>query len=134
MEIPKNVKTYTIHSSILWFNEEGILYSKPMPGNPPELPKEEIIKELEKFKAIIGNKKVRMLVEVNPNLRPQTKSERDFIAEIINDIIGAMAVVTTSPLARMSAKLFFGLKPPAYAAKIFSNEMDALEWLRQYNR
>jgi hypothetical protein len=134
MEIPKNVKTYEMTSSTIWFDEEGILFSVPKPGPPPELSKEEVEKEMEKFIAIIGNKKVCMVSEANPNSRPPTKAERDWIAELINPIVKAMAVVSTSPVARMIANLFFGLKPPPYPAKMFSNEKDAVEWIRQFNK
>ncbi len=134
MEIPENVKTYTMSSSTIWFDEEGILFSVPKPGKPPELSKEEILKELDQFKEIVGHKKVCMVSEANPESRPPTKSERDFIAEQINGIVKAMAIITTSPLSRMIANLFFGLKPPPYPAKMFSNEKDAVEWIRQHNK
>jgi hypothetical protein len=132
MEIPKNAKTHELTSSIMWFNEEGILFSKPLPGTPPELSKDEVLKEMKRFKEITGNKKVCIVSEANPNSKPPTKAERDFIAEQINDVAKAMAIVTTSPVARMIANLFFGLKPPPYPAKMFSNEKDALEWIRQF--
>lgn len=134
MEIPKNVKTYDMTSSIIWFDEDGILFSVPKPGPPPELSKEQIKEEVEKFMAIIGNKKICMVSEANPNTRPPTKAERDMAAEFINPITKAMAIVTTSPVARMIANLFFGLKPPPYPAKMFSNEKDAVEWIRQFNK
>ncbi len=134
MEIPKNVKTYDMTSSVIWFDEDGILFSVPKPGPPPELSKEEVKKEIEKFMAIIGDKKICMVSEANPNARPPTKAERDWAAELINPITKAMAIVTTSPVARMIANLFFGLKPPPYPAKMFSNEKDAVEWIRQFNK
>jgi len=134
MEIPKDAKTYDLTSSIMWFDKDGILFSIPKPGKPPELNKEEILKEMEKFKEIIGHKKVCMVSEANANSRPPTKEERDFIAEVINEVTQAMAIVSTSPVARMIANLFFGLKPPPYPAKMFSNEKEAVEWIRQYNK
>src|SRR4051812_7561355 len=118
MEIPKGVKTYEMTSSIMWIDEEGILFSVPKPGPPPEFNMDEINKELEKFRDIVGNKKICMVSEANPNARPPTKSERDMAANLINDIAKAMAIVTTSPVARMIANLFFGLKPPTYPAKM----------------
>lgn len=134
MEIPKNVKTYDMTSSTIWFDEEGILFSVPKPGPPPELNKEEMTKEMKKFIEIIGNKKVCMVSEANPNSRPPSKVERDWIAELINPIVKAIAVVSTSPVARMIANLFFGLKPPPYPAKMFSNEKEAVEWIKQFNK
>jgi hypothetical protein len=43
-----------------------------------------------------------------------------------------MAIVTSSPLSRMMANLFFSFKPPQYPVKMFQNEKDATEWIRQY--
>ncbi|MCE3226092.1 MAG: hypothetical protein K0S32_643 [Bacteroidetes bacterium] len=132
MEIPENVKTYELTSSIMWFDENGILCSVPKPGQPPELSREEITKEMEKFREIVNNKKVCMVAVSNPNSRPPSKEERDFIAEQINSIAKAMAIITTSAVSKMIANLFFGLKPPPYPAKMFSNEKDAKEWIKQY--
>jgi hypothetical protein len=134
MEIPKGVKTYEMTSSIMWIDDEGILFSVPKPGPPPELNMDEITKEMERFKAIVGNKKVCMVSEANAQSRPPTKSERDMVANLINEVTKAMAIVTTSPVARMIANLFFGLKPPPYPAKMFSNEKEAVEWIRQFNK
>jgi len=134
MEIPPNVTTHEMTSSIIWFDEDGILYSVPKPGKPPELSMDEIMVEMDKFKKLIGNKKVCMVSHANPNSRPPSKSERDTIAELINDVTKAMAIVTTSPVSRMIANLFFGLKPPPYPAKMFSNEKEAVDWIRQYNK
>ncbi len=132
MEIPLNTKTFEMRSSVLWFDEDGILYSAPKPGTPPELSKEDILVEIEKFRQIIGNKKVCMIAESNSKSRPPNKSERDFIAEQINSVTKAIAIVTLSPVSRMIANLFFSLKPPAYPAKMFTNAKEAKEWIKQY--
>jgi len=132
MEIPKNVKTYELTSSILWFDNDGILYSVPKPGIPPKLDKEGLKKEMDKFRAITGDKKVCIVTESNPNSQPPSKAERDYIAEEINSVTKAMAIVTSSPVSKMIANLFFGLKPPPYPAKMFTNERDAREWIKQF--
>lgn len=131
MEIPKSVKTYEMTSSTMWF-EDGILFSIPKPGPPPELNMKQIDEEMKKFKEIVGHEKVCIVSEANPNSRPPTKEERDMVANIINDVTKAMAIVTTSPVARMIANLFFGLKPPPYPAKMFTNKEDAVKWIKQY--
>ena len=132
MEIPKNSKTYELSSSILWFDDDGVLFSVPKPGIPPEMTREEILKEMERFRAITGEKKVCMIAESNSKSRPPDKSERDFIAEQINSVTKAMAIVTLSPVSRMIANLFFSLKPPSYPAKMFTDEKEAKEWIKQY--
>ena len=132
MEIPKNAKTHELRSSIIWFDSDGILYSVPKPGPPPELSQEEILKEMDRFREIIGHKKVCMISESNSSARPPSKDERDFIAKQISSVTKAMAIVTNSPVTKMVVNLFFALKPPDYPAKMFSNEVDAREWIKQY--
>jgi hypothetical protein len=132
MEIPKNAKTYELKSSIMWFDDLGILYSVPKPGVPPDLTHEEIKLEMDKFRAFTGNKKVCMVSESNPNSKPPSKEDRDLIASEINTVAKAIAIITTSPVSRMIANLFFGLKPPPYPTKMFTNEKDAVEWIKQY--
>lgn len=64
--------------------------------------------------------------------RPSRKEDRDEAAELLAKVVKAMAMVSRSPLGRMIANLFFGLKPPPYPVKMFSDEKEAKEWLRQY--
>lgn len=133
MEIPKNAKIIEWTTSFIWFDEDGVMYSKPKPGVPePELTREESLQQMEAFKKMIGNQKVCMILETNSNSKPPKKEDRDFIADQLNQVVKAMALISSSPLSRMIANLFFGLKPPPYPVKFFSNEMEAKEWIKQY--
>lgn len=132
MEIPAGVKTHELTDSIIWFDEHGILYSSPKEGSPKILTIEEIRDEMVKFRKIIGNEKVCIVSESNPKATAPPKEHRDFIAAEINSVTKAMAIITTSPVSRMIVNLFFGLKPPPYPAKLFSNKNDAVEWIKQH--
>lgn len=133
MEIPKNVKTIDWETSIMWFDEDGVLYSKSKPDvKQPELTREQTLAQMDKFKELIGHKKVCMILETNSNGSTPKKEERDFIADQLTEVTQAMGIVSTSPLGRMLANLFFGFKPPQYPVKFFSNEKDAKEWIKQY--
>lgn len=132
MEIPAGVKTYELTSSIMWFDENGILFSCPKPEVPPVLTMEEIKKEMDKFRKITGGKKVCLVSESNPKSPAPAKEQRDFIASEINSVVKAMAIITTSPVSRMIVNLFFGLKPPPYPAKLFTDQKEAVQWIKQY--
>lgn len=133
MEIPNDAKLIDWPTSIIWFDDDGVMYSKPKPGIPePELTREESAKQMDEFKKILGNKKVCMILETNSNSRPPKKEDRDFIADQLNQVVKAMGLISSSPLSRMIANLFFGLKPPPYPVKFFSNEIEAKEWIKQY--
>jgi hypothetical protein len=132
MEIPANQKIYHLTSSVIWISDEGIVYSKIREDAPEERTNEEISQDMAQLKKIIGDKKVCLVGESSPRQKPMKKEQRDFIAEQINSIVKAMAIVTSSPLSRMMANLFFSFKPPQYPVKMFQNEKDATEWIRQY--
>jgi hypothetical protein len=132
MEIPKNVKTVELSSSILWISPEGIVYSRPKDGVPPQLSAEEVEEQLKIFKAVVGNEKVCMVLEVNPKAKPPAKEQPDLLAAQLTSITKAMAIIISSPVSRIIANLFFGFKPPSYPVKMFANEQEATAWIKQY--
>lgn len=133
MEIPANVKVIEWPTSYVWFDEDGVLYSKPKEGvEQPDMSREESLALMEEFKKICGYEKRCMILETDKNSKPPKKEDRDFAAEQLNQLVKAMGIISTSPLSRMVANLFFGLKPPPYPFKFFSNEKDAKEWIKKY--
>jgi hypothetical protein len=133
MEIPLDVKLIDWPTSTIWFDEDGVLYSIPKSGvDELNLTREESTALMNKFKKITGNKKVCMILETNKNSKTPKREDRDFVSEQLTEITKAMAIISTSPLSRMVANLFFGLKPPVYPVKFFSNEVDAKAWIKQY--
>lgn len=133
MEIPPDVEPIDWITSIMWFDKDGILYSIPKPNiKEPELTREETLKQMEEFKALIGHKKRCMILETSNTSKPPKKEDRDFVAGLLNEVVTAMAIISPSPLSRMVANLFFGLKPPPYPFKFFANEKDAKAWIKQY--
>ena len=132
MEPPKNVKIVDWPTSKMWFDEDGILYSLPKPGAPQPQTKEESQKQMDEFRKLVGNKKTCMILQTDSSAPPPKKEDRDWIASELDSVTKAMGIISTSPLSRMVANLFFGLKPPAYPVKFFSNEIEAKEWIKQY--
>ncbi|MEO6302728.1 MAG: hypothetical protein ABIP51_06115 [Bacteroidia bacterium] len=121
LTIPENTKIIDSSTSTMWFNELGILFSISKKVSQTTVKEAKI--ELEKFRDIIGDKKVCMLVDVTNT--PETIREmRDYAAEILPQFVKA--------LGKMLANLFFTLKTQPYPAKMFNNEEEAKEWLKQY--
>lgn len=133
MNPPKDTKIIDWYTSIIWFDEDGILYSSPKPGVDPLVQtKEKFLEQMDKFRKLLGGKKACMILEPNRTSPPPKKEEREWLARELNSITRAMAIISSSPLSRMVANLFFGLTPPAYPFKFFSNETDAKKWIKQY--
>ncbi len=131
MDIPAGIQTHEMPSSIIWI-KDGIVYSTPKIGISQELSAEQMKQDMNKFKEIVGREKICMVVEINPKSKPASKEERDIVASEIANITKAMALITSSHITRMIANLFFGFKPPSYPVKMFSNEREATNWIKQY--
>lgn len=129
---PKDAKIIEWPTSIMWFDNEGILYSISK-TDPPENPtREESMRQMEEFRKIVGGKKTCMIIETASAAPPPKREDRDWIAREIESVTKAMAIISKSPLSRMVANLFFGLKPPSYPVKFFENEKEAKEWIINY--
>ena len=100
MEPPKNAKIIENATSIMWFDENGILCSVAKRG--PKQTLEEAKRAIEEFKKITGGKKVCLLSD-NTNSGPINKEMRDYAAEVIPEIVKAIAVISRSALGKMTA-------------------------------
>lgn len=129
MEPPKNAKVYDWPTSTFWFDEDGILcaVSKKIP--PQSL--EEAKKTIDDFRKLVGDKKICLLSE-STNSSESTKEVRDYAAVEFPKFIKAIAVISKSALGRMLANLFFSIKEQPYPTKMFNDEKEAKEWLKQY--
>lgn len=126
---PNNAHVIELYASTIWFDEDGILCS--IAKKVPQQTIEEAKKSIEEFLKITGGKKVCMLSD-STNSPPVNKEMRDFAAEVIPDIVKAIAIMSNSAVGKMAANLFFSLKKQPYPVKFFDNEHDAKKWLRQY--
>lgn len=129
MEPPKDAKITETATSTYWFDENGIFCSVSKKGPAQTL--EEIKKNLEEIKAVIGEKKVCMLLDIT-NTSESSREVRDYAAVEIPKIVKALAMVSNSELGKMLANLFFNLKHQDYPTKMFTGESEAKEWLKQY--
>jgi hypothetical protein len=126
---PENVEIYESRGG-QWWIEDDILYSIGK-KDAVKATKEEGEKELAEFKRIIGDRKICMILDVT-HARPSNREERDLAAVELEKMVKAAAMISKSPVGRMVANLFFGLKPPSYPVKMFSNVDEARKWIKQY--
>lgn len=129
---PKNTKVIEWPTSFMWFDEDGILYSSSKPSISVMPTKEESLGQMEEFRKILGGKKSCIILETSSMAPPPKREDRDWIAKELESVTKAMAIISKSPLSRMVANLFFGLKPPSYPVKFFENEKQAKKWIVKY--
>ena len=118
---------------VSWMNEDNILCSYYVKDGPARLSDEEQQAGVDYAYDLVkkyGKLKILTAIDHSP---PSVKSDRDAGAPLLEEITDAMALVGSQPLARLAAKMFFGLKPSTYPVKIFKEHEEAIEWLRNIN-
>lgn len=126
---PKNIVVTDFPTSIMWFDENGILCSvaKKVPVQTVEEAKQNMVA----FREFTGGKKVCILSD-STDSPPANKELRDYVAEVIPEIAKAVAIISRSAVGKMAANLFFSIKKQPYPVKMFNEENEAKEWLKQY--
>lgn len=130
MQIPTDRKVYDTPTSIFWFDEDGIICSiqKKLEYQPTL---DEVKKQLDFFRTLIGGNKVCMLIDVT-NSMESSRENRDYAAVEFPKFVKAIAMVSKSALGKMLANLFFTLKTQPYPTKMFNTADEAKAWLKQY--
>lgn len=109
------------------FSENGILYSY---SKSVLRTVKNISENVELVKQITGNKPVPLLIFLTPSPIPD-KETRKFSTEKLPEIYTAMAMVSKPGLAQLIMSVLFKFKKPPIPMKSFTNEKDALVWLKQ---
>ena len=129
MVLPENTEVFEFPTSTMWFDENGILCS--IAKKVPQQTVEEAKETMEELRKITGGKKVCLLSDSTDSL-PLNKEMRDYVAEVMPEIAIAVAIISRSAVGKMVANLFFSIKKQPYPVKMFTDETEAKEWLKQY--
>lgn len=130
MKAPDSAQVFDSPNSTYWFDSDGILCV--ITKQAPELPLEEQKAQMQKLKALIGDKKICMLIDVTHSNRSSSAESREYNSKEVPKFTNAMAFIISSPLTRMLAYLFFAFTTVPFPIKTFSNEEEARDWLKQY--
>jgi len=128
MEPLKSTEVFDSPNSKYWF-EEGILYV--IAKKAPELSLEVQKEQMEAFKRKLDGKKICSIMDVT-NTSSSSKEARDYNTKELPTIFKAIAFIINNPLSRMIAHLYLGFSPLKFPVKMFSNEKDAKEWIKNY--
>jgi len=128
MTEPDNLELIEGEIADYWLSPTGILYSY---SKNPKRTVQNISDNIELVKKITGNKKVPLLIYLSNSPVPD-KETRKFSAEQLPNVYTAMAMVSKPGLAKFIMNILFNLKSPPIPMKSFSDEKEAIEWLKQY--
>lgn len=126
---PPNAKLEITPTSVAWFEADGIYCSMGLKN-----PKKQTLEELKAFTEnwIKQFDDKICLLSVVDGKNETDKETRDYIANVLPEIVKAMALVVNSVLGRMASNLFFRVNKQDYPVKVFTDVEEARTWLRQY--
>ncbi len=92
-------------------------------------------------KAMVGlrltytkNKTVSIFIDAS-KVTSVTKEARDyFSSDMATNYVKAAAILAPSVVVRILANFFLGFGRPKVPAKVFTNEKEALSWLKDYKK
>ena len=114
----------------LWLGEDGILRCICQPGIAIELSAAK--EQTDTAKSLSGDKHRPILVDIRDIRFIDKESRTHYSSQEIADGFVATGLVVGSPVSRMIGTFFLGLNKALLPTKIFSNEAEAIEWLKQY--
>src|ERR1051326_3731076 len=130
MQPPKSAEIFETPNSKYWFDEEDMLMVVMKNAAAPEL--EEQKRQTEEFLAKLDGKKICCIIDFsNASYTPASAESREYNNQQVTKMFKAIACVSHNVVTRMLAHLFLGFRTPPLPIKVFSNETEAREWLRQ---
>jgi len=111
-----------------YYSSEGILYSY---SKDVKRTIENIRNNIALVKEITGGKKVPLLIYLTKSPVPD-KETRKYSAEQLPNVYTAMAMISKGGLAQLIMNLLFKFKPPTIPMKTFSEDKEAVDWLKQF--
>ena len=126
MDIPNNVQVHEHNLATFWLDENGFLNVISKTATRTVATMTDYFTAVKK---VTGNKKVFVISDVT-TASPLDKTTRAFVNEEMKKNYHALALVSHSPVGRMIGNIVFTLSTPALPIKIFSNEKEARDWLK----
>jgi hypothetical protein len=128
LRLPDNTQLIKGEIADYYLDPDGILYSY---SKPPKRTIQNISGNIALVKQITGGKKVPLLIYLSKSPVPD-KETRKFAAEQLSNVYTAMAMISKPGLALFIMSILFKFKPAPIPMKIFSDDREAKEWLKQF--
>ncbi len=128
INIPTDKKIIQGTIADYYFMDNGILVSL---SKSPKRTIENIRANKELIAQITGNKKVPLLIYLTSSPMPN-KATRKYVNQVLPEMYTAMAMISDNGLGKFIMNVLFKFNKPVIPMKSFSNEADAVAWLKDY--
>lgn len=128
MEVPKNAINVTGYWT--WMGSDGIARTKVKPEI--DITINHALENTEVVTSFYVDKKFPILIDAR-GIKSMTREAREHFSTRGRDSkTNAFGIVIKSPLSRVVGNFFLGLNKPAVPTRLFDNENDAIEWLKNH--
>lgn len=123
------METLEKKNCVFYIDEDRIYHNDMREG--AMLSAEDIDDFLTAFDELCGEKKFVVLTDLR-KIKSVDKAFRDAMGHNRNSkYVGAVALLVASPVSRIVAQFFLSINKPFYPMKVFSNEKQAIHWLKE---
>ncbi len=130
MQPPEGIHAIKTTAYITWMGKDGI--ARTVVKSNMEVGLKEAKENTEAVNAIYKGKQFPLLID-SRNIKSISKEARDhFSLRNRESVVNAFAIIIYSPLSRIIGNFFMGLNKPRVPARLFTNEEEALAWLKKY--
>ena len=130
MSSEPNGPVHNLTAYTTWMGQDGIVRTKVKPH--AEVTIKEAIENSIAVNSYFSQKKYPLLID-SRHIKSISKEARDHFSVRDRETgINSFAVLIDSPLSRIIGNFFMGLNKPSVPAKLFTNEQEAIDWLKQY--
>lgn len=128
MEVPKNA--ISIAAYWTWMDKDGIARTKVKPHIDITL--NHALENTEAVSALNIDKKFPILIDAR-GIKSMSREAREHFSGNGREVSTiAFGIIIKSPLSRVIGNFFLGVNKPSVPTRLFDNEQDAVDWLKQY--
>lgn len=128
MEVPKNA--INVSGYFTWMGNDGIARTKVKPDIDITL--EMAVENTTVVSSFYKDKKFPILIDAR-GIKSMSREARDHFSTRGRDSkTNSFGIVIKSPLSRVIGNFFLGINKPTVPTKLFDNEEDAIEWLKNH--
>lgn len=128
MEIPKYAND--LKGYYTWMGEDGIARTSVKPNIDIVL--EHAVENSAAVTSFFKEKKFPILIDARNIKSMSYEARHHFSAHGRETKTNAFGIIIGSPISRVLGNFYLGINKPAVPTKLFDNEHDATEWLKQF--
>jgi len=117
-------------TQVLWLDDDGIVHVEVKPGSVVAL--SDAVEAVRALAQLTGGSKRPVLVDMTRTQGIDREARNYFAGPECAKYERASALLVNSPLTRAFGNFFLGLNKPSIPTRLFSDEVEALMWLRTF--